>query len=81
MQAEPDSPKRFRLEVLFSNGANYPPDDETHAVCTKPRVPVHRSGGLTLFDFQAHMKRWGKRPATPVPSSGGGPDVAAETKL
>lgn len=78
MQAKPDSPKRFRIEVLFSNGANYPPDDETHAVCTKPRVPVHRRGGLDLFDFQAHMRRYGNRPPTPVLSTTVSPELLTE---
>lgn len=58
-QAQPDSPERFRVEMLFSNGANYDPTDEAHAMCTKPRVPIHRDNKLWLQDVQAHLTKWG----------------------
>jgi hypothetical protein len=59
LQVQPDSSDRFRVEILFSNGANYQANDETQLLCTAPRIPFHRNSHLRLSDFQAHMSRWG----------------------
>ena len=56
-----DSPERFRVEMLFSSGANYGPADEDHALSTKPRIAIHRDDALTLHDCQAHLRKWGTR--------------------
>jgi hypothetical protein len=64
VQADPDSPERFRMEMLFSNGANYAPTDRAHLNSTKPRVPIHRDDKLWLADFQEHLSKWGTLPAS-----------------
>lgn len=55
-----DAPDRFRVEILFSPGANHNPFEastimKNHALPPVARVPVHgqeRNGGITLMDLE-----------------------------
>ncbi|KAG2442512.1 hypothetical protein HXX76_002598 [Chlamydomonas incerta] len=56
-----ESPERFRVEVLFSPGANYNPFDFTmplhnnHVLPTIPRTALHKGDGITLAEMEEKL--------------------------
>ncbi|KAG2489657.1 hypothetical protein HYH03_011935 [Edaphochlamys debaryana] len=56
-----DAPERFRVEVLFSPGANYNPFDFTmplhnnHVLPTIPRTALHKADGITLAEMEEKL--------------------------
>jgi hypothetical protein len=64
-----DDVSRFRVEVQFSNGANYDPRI-TKVMNDKPREMVQRGDWIALSEFQDHMRPWGSpRKATATPAT------------
>lgn len=56
-----DSPERFRVEVLFSPGANYNPFDfntslhNNHVLPIVPRTALHKNDGITLTEMEEKL--------------------------
>ncbi|KXZ56516.1 hypothetical protein GPECTOR_1g463 [Gonium pectorale] len=56
-----DSPERFRVEVLFSPGANYNPFNfnmplhNNHVLPTIPRTSLHKNDGITLAEMEEKL--------------------------
>ncbi|GFR40431.1 hypothetical protein Agub_g1005 [Astrephomene gubernaculifera] len=56
-----DSPERFRVEVLFSPGANYNPFHfsmplhNNHVLPTVPRTALHKNDGITLAEMEEKL--------------------------
>ncbi|GIL72959.1 hypothetical protein Vretimale_4607 [Volvox reticuliferus] len=56
-----ESPERFRVEVLFSPGANYNPFDfntslhNNHVLPIVPRTALHKNDGITLAEMEEKL--------------------------
>lgn len=68
--------ERFRVEVLFSPGANYnpfevlPPHHSSHVLPTIPRTALHKGEGITLAEMEEKLL-----PFSQVGPGGGGTGV------
>jgi len=69
VQSTAGDPKRFRVEIQFSNGCNNDPR-ETKVMDDRPRTNMHRGAGVSLQEVQQHLQPWGSHRDAKAPLLG-----------